>query len=60
MVQIDPMATWQKPKVYLEELGASRQWCIVVLGTADDVVDAFAQLRSELSTVSDASQIMGA
>jgi len=55
MVQIDPMATWQKSKVYLEELGPSSQWRLVVLGTADDAMDAFAQLRSELSTVSDAS-----
>jgi hypothetical protein len=55
MVQIDLMATWQKSKVYLEELGTSSQWRFVVLGTADDVVDAFAQLRSELSTISDAS-----
>ena len=55
MVQIDFVATWQKPKVYLEELGTASQWRFVVLGTADDTVDAVTQLRSKLSTVSDAS-----
>ena len=44
----------------MEELGPSGQWRVVVLGTANDVMDAFAQLRSELSTVSDASESMGA
>jgi len=55
MVQIDSVATWQKPEVYLEELGTASQWRFVVLGTADDTVDALTQLRSELSTFSDAS-----
>ena len=40
MVQIDHLATWQKPEVYLEELGAASQWSFVVLGTADDTMDA--------------------
>jgi hypothetical protein len=55
MVQIDLLATWQKPKVYLEELGTPSQWRFVVLGTADDSLDAFTQLRSKLSTVIDAT-----
>jgi hypothetical protein len=55
MVQIDSVATWQKPEIYLEELGTASQWCFVVLGAADDTVDAVTQLRSKLSTVSDAS-----
>ena len=55
MVQIDHLATWQKPEVYLEELGAASQWRFVVLGTANDTMDALTQLRSKLSTVGDAS-----
>ena len=55
MVQIDHLATWQKPEVYLEELGAASQWSFVVLGTANDTMDALTQLRSKLSTVGDAS-----
>ena len=55
MVQIDHLATWKKPEVYLEELGTASQWSFVVLGAAHDIMDALTQLRSELSTVGDTS-----
>jgi hypothetical protein len=59
LVQVDHLAIGQKPKVCMEKFDTSSDWSADVLGTFDDLVDAFAQLRTKLQTLGFAGENLG-